>query len=80
MVNHYKSLSLMAGDDFDNTLTKGPKEIVNKAKDEFDDISSIYTTKQNDLEKTLRRVRKREQALSLMEDQEDLQYLNKELQ
>jgi len=55
-------------------------EAEKKMRDEFDDISSIYTHKQNDLEKTLKRVKRREVALSLMDDQEDISYLNKELQ
>ena len=42
LVNHYKSLSLMAGDDFGKVLNN-KLEDDQKVRDDFDDISSIYT-------------------------------------
>jgi len=68
----------MAGDDFGKVLNNKIEDD-QKVRDDFDDISSIYTAQQNNnaLENTLKRVRDREVALSAMEEQEDFQYLNK---
>ena len=61
LVNHYKSFSLMQGDDFQRISKVTNINPIKKEKDDFDDISSIYTAhKQSDLEKTLKkRVRDR---------------------
>ena len=69
LVNHYRSLSLMAGDDFGKILAKQPQNNFADQQD-FDDLSSIYTAHQNNnmLENTLKRVRDREVALSQMEE------------
>ena len=66
LVNHYRSLSLMAGDDFSKILNK-PQPQDNKDQQDFDDISSIYTAHNNNnnvLENTLKRVRDRDLAMS----------------
>lgn len=67
----------MAGDDFGKLLERKPIKPDNAAND-FDDISSIYTThaKNDLLESALKRVKDREQTLSVMEEMEDYQYLN----
>ena len=73
LVNHYKSLSIMNGDDGTNILNAsgkialGADEDRQKLKQDFDDISSIYTManeRNNRLENTLKRVRDRDIALS----------------
>lgn len=81
LVNRYKSLSLMAGDDFTKLLSQTKKINFNQQADDFDDISSIYTNQQknNELENTLRRIRIREMALSNADDQEDLYFINQQL-
>ena len=70
----------MAGDDFGKVLNN-KLEDDQKVRDDFDDISSIYTANQNNnaLENTLKRVRDRDLALSAMEEQEEFKYFNKEI-
>jgi hypothetical protein len=74
LVNHYRSLSLMASDDFSKIINKQIPKVNDgfdqKLKEEFDDISSIYTTRLNNnvLENTLKKVKDREIALSAMEE------------
>ena len=65
LLNNYRSLSLMQGDDFSRSLKK-PKLFV--PEDDFDDISSIYTQKENQVEHLKRRVAARDKRLSLMGD------------
>ena len=62
LVNQYRSLSLMAGDNLNNFIPNKPQA----EEQDFDDISSIYTAHKNNnvLEDTLKRVRNRELALS----------------
>jgi len=73
LLNEYRSLSLLQGDDFSKFLQKTEQNQKNqdykKMKDDFDDISSIYTShaQNNKLEKTLKkRVEDREKRLSLL--------------
>ena len=83
LLTQYKSLSLIAGDDFGKILDR--KAVVKEdtmKKNEFDDLSSIYTAhaRNEDLENTRKRVKNRENRLSLMAgDFEDIQYLNNEI-
>jgi len=63
-------LSLIAGDDFSKVLDRKAqqqKEDLLK-KNEFDDLSSIYTAhaRNEELENTMKRVKKREKQLSLI--------------
>ena len=69
----------MAGDDFSKALQKSA--VRNDNDQDFDDLSSIYTAHNNNnmLENTLKRVRDREIALSQMEEQDELGFLNKQL-
>jgi hypothetical protein len=82
-------LSLLQGDDFSKFLQKTEQNQKNqdykKMKDDFDDISSIYTShaQNNKLEKTLKkRVEDREKRLSLLgfdqeEDRDDIAFIKK---
>ena len=72
LINHYRSLSLIAGDDFSKILDRQAKRVDQGV--DFDDLSSIYTAHaRNDiLESTLKRVRDREVALSAMDEMEDV--------
>ena len=64
----------MASDDFSKIINKQIPKVTDgfdqKLKEEFDDISSIYTTRLNNnvLENTLKKVKDREIALSAMEE------------
>ena len=77
LVNQYRSLSLMAGDNLNNFIPTKPQE----EEQDFDDISSIYTAHKNNnvLEDTLKRVRNRELALSQMEENEEFTNINKQI-
>ena len=71
----------MQGDDFNKLMTPKVDGDDQKVKDDFDDISSIYTNRLNNnvLEDTMKRVRDRDIALSAMEEQEEFQYFNKQI-
>lgn len=79
LVNHYRSLSLMQEDDLPKPsglkLDMGPK-------DEFDDISSIYTAKENKLDTLRKRIVARDKRLSMMngEDVVDLKQMKEEME
>jgi len=87
LVNHYKSLSLMQGDDLNKLIHGSTAALVQveQVKDDFDDISSIYTAHANNkatLENTLkRRVKDRQLRLSMMHDgeAEDILNINKQI-
>jgi hypothetical protein len=86
LVNKYKSLSLMNNDEMTTKILHQSGQIYNnfmqndkQAKD-FDEISSIYDVAKvthDDLGKTLRRIKNREEILSNMD--EDIGYINREL-
>lgn len=85
MLNQYKSLSIMNGDDMSQILNRSGKIALSifrekeELQQDFDDISSIYTmaNAHNDkLQSTLKRVKTRDYALSVMEENEELMELN----
>ena len=88
LVNHYKSLSLMQGDDFGNINKAqfgGDNDPFKQQKEEFDDISSIYTAHATNLkkEKSLKkRVHDRQLRMSMMQegDIEDLNNMKKQIE
>ena len=88
LVNHYKSLSLMQGDDFANINKAqfgGDNDPFKHQKEEFDDISSIYTAQAANLmkENTLKkRVHDRQLRMSMMQegDVEDLDNMKKQIE
>lgn len=88
LFNHYRSLSLMNGDDATKILNQSGRicmDAVQNAKraQDFDDISSIYTAanaQQEDIGRTMRRIRNRDELLSNFDDHEDIGYLNAELE
>lgn len=47
LVNHYKSLSLMQGDDFQRVGQLAVIDPFLQVKEDFDDLSSIYTAHAN---------------------------------
>lgn len=85
LVNHYKSLSLMNGDDFSKILNQNKNDRYmggqEKIQQDFDDISSIYTAHglHNKVEQTMKRVRHRDIILDNFDEKEDIMKLNKEI-
>lgn len=86
LFNKYKSLSLMNGDDMTSQILHQSGQIYNEAlknsklKQDFDDISSIYDAAKvtnDDLGKTMRRIKNRDELLSNFD--EDINYINNEL-
>lgn len=88
LFNHYRSLSLMNGDDATKILNQSGRicmDAIENAKlnQDFDDISSIYTAanaQQEHIGRTIRRIKNRDELLSNFEDREDIGYINNELE
>lgn len=88
LFNQYRSLSIMNGDDMSKFLNQSGRirmDLVNdkKQQQDFDDISSVYTAAnaQNEhLERTLKRVRNRDELLSNLDERDDIGFLNNQLE
>ena len=78
LVNHYRSLSLMQEDD----MPKPSLKLDLGQKEDFDDISSIYTAKENQLDTLRKRINAREKRLSMMNEGDlgDISKMKEELE